>query len=346
MNSTPTVSFGILGCGMIANFHAKAIEMTENAVLVGACSKSSASAERFCQEYSVRKFDSYPDMLACPDIDAVAICTPSGDHARQVLQALDAGKHVVVEKPMCITLGECDAVIRKAEETGRKVCVISQHRFSDGIQEIKRALDAGELGKVYSTQLTMHYFRSQAYYDSAAWRGTWALDGGGVLMNQGIHGVDMLCYLFGPAKTVSGFARTLGHDIEVEDTAATAIQFESGVLGTIDASTCCAPGFPQRIVINCEKGRIVTQDNAIMEWTLPTPCQIPVGQTVGGSGAGDPKAIFVTNHARQFGNFVDSILSGAPLNSDARAGRLPLEIILGTYQSSQEEKTVQIQHFE
>ena len=140
------VTFGIVGCGMISNFHAKAIESIENARLVGACSKTSASAERFCQEFGVRKFDSYEEMLACPEINAVSICTPSGDHARQILQALDAGKHVVVEKPMCISLDDCDAVIRKADETGKKVCVISQLRFSDAIQEMKRAIDAGELG--------------------------------------------------------------------------------------------------------------------------------------------------------------------------------------------------------
>lgn len=340
------VRFGIVGCGMISNFHAKAIETIENAVLIGACSKSSASAERLCREFNVRKFDTYEEMLACPEIDAVAICTPSGDHARQILQALDAGKHVVVEKPMCIRLEDCDAVIRKADETGRKVCVISQLRFSDAIQEMKRAIDAGEMGKLYSTALTMRYFRSQAYYDSAAWRGTWALDGGGVLMNQGIHGVDMLCYLFGPAQSLSGYAQTMGRDIEVEDTAVTAIRFENGMLGTIDASTCCEPGFPKKIVVSGEKGTIVMEEDAITLWTLPTPCQIPIGAATGNSASSDPRGILLTNHTRQFRNFVDAVLNGAPLVSDAREGRLPLEIILGTYQSSREGKPIQIRHFE
>lgn len=331
---------GIVGCGMIARFHAHALNTEENTVLAGACSRSDSSAEKFCTEQGIPKFASFGEMLACPDIDAVSLCTPSGDHCSQILQALDAGKHVIVEKPMCITLDECDQVIAKAAHTGLTVCVISQHRFSDGIQEIRRAIEAGELGKIHCVQLTMHYFRPQSYYDSAAWRGTWALDGGGVLMNQGIHGVDMLCYLLGRAQSVTGYISTSGRDIEVEDTAAAAVRFESGAIGTIDASTCCAPGFPQKIVITCEKGRIVTQDDNIVEWTLPTPCQIPVGSVTGGSGAGDPKAIFMENHTRQFRNFADAVLSGTPLNNDAWEGRLPLEIILGIYQSSREGRSV------
>lgn len=332
--------FGIVGCGMIANFHIHALNALDTTIPAGACSRSDASAEKFCTQYGLRKFASYEEMLASPDIDAVSLCTPSGDHCHQILLALDAGKHVVVEKPMCITLDECDRVIQKAAETGLTVGVISQHRFSDGIQEIKRAVDAGELGKIHSVQLTMHYFRPQSYYDSAAWRGTWALDGGGVLMNQGIHGVDMLCYLLGRAQSVTGFVSTSGRDIEVEDTAAAAVRFENGVIGTIDASTCCAPGFPQKIVITCENGRIVTQDDTIMEWTLPFPCRIALGIPEGGSGGGNPMAIYMENHIRQFRNFADAVLTGAPLSSDAREGRLPLEIILGIYQSSREGRSI------
>ena len=340
------VTFGIVGCGMIANYHAKAISAIEGAALAGACSRSAASAQAFCGEWKIPMFETYEEMLRSSDIDAVCLCTPSGDHARQILQALDAGKHVVVEKPMCISLEDCDAVIRKADQTGKKVCVISQLRFSDAIQEIKRAIDAGEVGQLYSAALTMRYFRSQAYYDSAAWRGTWALDGGGVMMNQGIHGVDMLCYLFGPAREVTGFAQTMARDIEVEDTAVSAIRFENGMLATIDASTCCAPGFPKKIVLSGEKGTIIMEEDAITLWTLPTPCRIPLGAVSGSSASSDPKGILPTNHTRQLRNFVDAVLQNVPLVSDAREGRLPLEIILGTYQSSREGRLVQVRHFE
>ena len=159
-------------------------------------------------------------------------------------------------------------------------------------------------------------------------------------MNQGIHGVDMLCYLLGKAQSVTGYISTSGRDIEVEDTAAVAVRFESGTIATIDASTCCEPGFPQRIVITCEQGRIVTQDDSILEWTLPTPCRIPTGESAGGSGAGDPMAIFMENHTRQFRNFAGSLLRGEPLDSGPREGLLPLQIILGVYQASQTGNTI------
>lgn len=342
--SAKKVSFGIVGCGMIAHYHADAINAVENAELVGACSHSPASAEIFCRDRSIRKFDSYEEMLACPDINAVSICTPSGDHARQILMALRAGKDVVVEKPMTISLADADEVIRVAEETGRKVCSISQLRFSDAIQEIRRVIQEGHLGKIYSVALTMRYFRSQAYYDQAGWRGTWAQDGGGVLMNQGIHGIDMLCYLLGPAKEVAAYADTLGRNIEVEDTAVAAVKFENGVLATIDASTCCQPGFPRKMVISGEGGTIVTEDDNITLWTLSEPCRIPVGGVSENSGASDPRGITWANHARQFEDFVTGVLEDHPLVSDAREGRLPLEIILGVYQSSREGRFITLEH--
>ena len=338
------VSFGIVGCGVIARYHAQAILSLDHAELVGACSKSGASTAAFCDEFSIRSFADYGEMLACPEISAVCICTPSGDHAAQILQALRAGKHVVVEKPMCISLADADEVIRVADETGLRVCAVSQLRFSDSICAIRGAIDQGLLGKIYSAALTMRYFRSQEYYDQAGWRGTWAMDGGGVLMNQGIHGVDMLCYLFGPAAEVGAYAQTMGRQIEVEDTAVAVVRFESGVLATIDASTCCAPGFPRKIVISGERGTIVTEEDNITLWTLPEPCPIPVGSLSASSGASDPKGITWANHARQFANFVDSVLLGTSLVSDAREGRLPLEIILGVYQSSREGRFVPLSH--
>ena len=335
MTLTPMpVRIGIVGCGMIANFHAHAINNTDGAVLAGACSKSPASAEKFCTEQNIPKFDSYAQMLGSADIDAVSLCTPSGDHCRQILQALEAGKHVVVEKPMCITLEECDRVIAKAEETGLTVCVISQHRFSDGISEIRRAIGAGELGKIHCAQLTMHYFRPQSYYDSAAWRGTWALDGGGVLMNQGIHGVDMLCYLLGRAQSVTGFVTTSGRDIEVEDTAAAALEFESGAVATLDATVCSQPSFSKKFILCGEKGTVVMEEDAILSWSLPDPCPIPLGAKSGNSASADPKGISVAYHLREYENFVGHVLDGKELMLDADQGRMPLSVILGVYESS------------
>lgn len=335
-----TLTFGIVGCGIIANAHALAIQNTSGASLLGACSKTDASAEAFCDQYGLRKFESYEQMLNCPEIDAVSICTPSGDHASQIIAALEKGKHAVVEKPMCITLEEAEAVIEAQKRYGKRVGVIFQRRFCDAWWEAKRAVSEGHLGKIYSASLSMPYYRSQEYYNMAAWRGTWQHDGGGVLMNQGIHGIDFMCWLLGPVREVSGKIATLGHDIEVEDTAMAALRFESGALGSINATTCHAPGGPTKLTVVGEKGSIALEEETITQWNLSEPCRISVGNIPEGSNSYSPKGMPWENHARQFGNFVDAVLNGADLISDAREGRLSLEVILGIYQSSREGKSI------
>ncbi|NCB32220.1 MAG: Gfo/Idh/MocA family oxidoreductase, partial [Clostridia bacterium] len=197
-----TVGFGIIGCGVIAHFHAQALADLPRARLVGAYGTNEEKTRAFTEKWRVRQYESLQAMLADKEIDAVCICTPSGLHTQQAVLAMRAGKHVVCEKPMSVNLTEADELIATARETGVKVCIISQYRLSPAVQEIKRALDAGALGKVVQASLSMKYFRTQAYYDSAAWRGTWAMDGGGALMNQGIHGVDVFRYLMGPVRSL------------------------------------------------------------------------------------------------------------------------------------------------
>lgn len=328
------IRFGIVGCGMIARFHARAIEHCHGATLLGACSKTKKSAETFCAEENIRVFDSYEQLLRCPEIDAVAICTPSGEHYGQICAALEAGKHVLVEKPMCLSLEAADHVIGLARERGLCLCAVAQLRFSDSIQEMKRVIDAGHMGKIYSAALTMRYFRSQAYYDQAGWRGTWEMDGGGVLMNQGIHGVDMLCYLLGPVAEIRGFADTLGRDIQVEDTAVAALRFQCGALAVIDASTCCEPGFPLRLVISGEKGTIALEGDRLVTWTIAEPCLIEGRAAKTLTSASDPKAIDFMNHARLYADFIEAIEQERKPLCSGEQGRLPLEVILGIYQNS------------
>lgn len=327
------IRFAIVGCGMIARFHARAIEHCPGAILSAACSKSYESAVKFCTEENIEAFESYERLLGCPDIDAVAICTPSGEHYPQVKAALLAGKHVLVEKPMCIRRGEAEELIALAKEKGLLLCAVAQLRFSDSIREMKRVIDGGHLGKIYSAALTMRYYRSQAYYDQAGWRGTWDMDGGGVLMNQGIHGVDMLCYLLGEAAEIKGFADTLGRYIEVEDTAVAALRFKSGALAVIDASTCCEPGFPLRLMISGEKGSVALEGDSIRIWTIDEPCRLEKKKAEGKTSANDPKAIDFMNHARLYDDFVRCIKEGGELVCSGEQGKLPLDIILGIYEN-------------
>ena len=187
-----TVGFGIVGCGMISRFHAAAIESVDGARLVGVFDPVPEAAERTAHAYGTRRFDSLEEMLACKETEAICVCTPNGLHAPIALKALDAGRHVVIEKPMALTLKDADEIARAALQRNLCVSVISQLRFSPAIQAVKQALEEKRLGKVVSASLAMKYWRDSAYYASSNWRGTWAMDGGGALMNQGIHGVDLL----------------------------------------------------------------------------------------------------------------------------------------------------------
>ena len=336
-----TVRIGILGCGMVARYHAKAIADTPNATLVGACSKSLSSTQAFCSEFpKVRAYSGYEEMLEDCDINTIAICSPTGDHYAQSKRALESQKHVIVEKPICISLEDADDLIRLAEERGLCLCVISQSRYSDSVAIIKQAIDNGELGKPISASLMMRYMRNQAYYDQADWRGTYAFDGGGVLMNQGIHGIDLLCYFMGKPRSVVGYAKTLLRTIEVEDTAAAAVEFENGSVAVIDATVCSQPPFPKRFILCGEKGTIMLEDDTITLWNLPTPCPIETKANMGGSSSADAKGITHIYHAREYQNFTKHLLNGEALLVDGHQGRIPLSVILGVYESSKTGKKV------
>lgn len=341
MDKKKHLNFGIVGCGVIAPVHAIAIRQTDRCTLLGACSKTFANAQKFARENNCIAFESYAAMLAHPDLDVVVICTSSGEHFHQAKSALEAGKHVIVEKPMCLTIADADKLVELQKAYPQSLCVVSQTRFSDAAQTVKAAIDAGDFGKMVSASLMMRYSRPQAYYDSAAWRGTVAGDGGGVLMNQGIHGIDLLCHFMGNPVGVCGFARTRLRDIEVEDTAAAAVAFESGAVATIDATVCSDPPFAKKIILCGEKGTVVMEEDAIVTWTLPNPCPIPLGGQ-SGSSAADPMGIFLANHIRQYHHFVNHVLYGYPLMLDAVQGRIPLSVILGVYESSRTGQTVKL----
>ena len=335
------VRFGIIGCGMIADFHFRAIEGIEDAETIGCVDAYAPSAERFAAAHGIKKYDTLADMLGDAAIDAVTICTPSGLHTQQAIDAMNAGKHVVCEKPMSLTLEDADLLIAVANKTQVKVCIISQFRYAPAVQAVTTAIEAGALGNIVSGSLQMKYYRSDEYYASGAWRGTKAMDGGGCLMNQGIHGVDVFRYLMGPVKSLVGYARTQQRKIEVEDSAAAALEFASGAVGTLEGSTVCYPGYPRRIEICGDKGSVVLEENAILRWDCEGyDIGLPVGVSATNVASSDPKAIDVSGHARQIRNFVGAILHGEKLMAPAETGRPALEIILGVYESSRTGKPV------
>ena len=335
--------FGIIGCGLISNWHADAILRIAGAELVAATDVSEKSRKAFSEKYKVKVYDSVEELLAS-DIDVVSICTPSGLHAPQAIQAANAGKHVIVEKPMAITLQQADEIIEAAEKNSVKISVISQLRFSQSIQKVKNAINENLLGRLVSGDVYMKFFRSQEYYDQSGWRGTWKMDGGGALMNQGIHGIDLLCYLMGPVKYVHGFTRTLARNIEVEDTASAILEYENGALGVIQGTTSIYPGLPRRIEISGDKGTIILEEDKIVKWCIEgqeTPDEFVSGSSTNKSFS-DPAAFGIEGHILQISDMVDAINSNRRPMVDQYEGRRPVELILSIYESSRTGKTIKL----
>ncbi|MDD3213783.1 MAG: Gfo/Idh/MocA family oxidoreductase [Eubacteriales bacterium] len=335
------LGFAVIGCGMIANLYAKAIGDLPGGELVGAFDQDARRAEAFAQPLGIRAYTEMETLLADPAVDAVCVCTPSGLHAGQAIAAAEHGKHVVVEKPIGITAAQLDALEAAVAKNGVKLCAISQLAFSPAICAVKVALEAGALGKLYLADVSMKYYRASEYYQGS-WHGTLAMDGGGALMNQGIHGVHLLTWLAGPVKTVSAACATLRHPIEAEDTVVAALEFANGALGSIIAATSVTPGQPRVLSLQGEKGTITLTEDRITTWEVAgTPCpEMETGEA--GNMANDPSAIPSQNHTRQLADFVAAIRDNRAPLLDAAEGRRAVDLILAVYESAQTGRRVTV----
>jgi UDP-N-acetyl-2-amino-2-deoxyglucuronate dehydrogenase len=342
------IGFGIIGAGMISRFHAKALADVRGAKLVACADTAPGRAEMFAKELGCRAYESVDAMLADGDVNAVTIATPSGAHMDPAVAAAKAGKHVVVEKPLEVTLKKCDRIIDACDEAGVKLATIFPSRFHDSSVLMKQAVDAGRFGRLTLGDAYVKWYRTQQYYDSGAWRGTWALDGGGALMNQAVHTVDLLAWLMGPVAEVQAHTATLAHErIEVEDTAVATIKFASGALGVIEATTAAFPGYLKRIELHGSAGSAVLEEEDIKHWDFAQKLrsdaavhrQMAMCKSTGG-GAADPAAIGHHGHAKLFQDFVDAIRKDRAPAIDGREGRRSVEIILAIYKSAQTGKKV------
>lgn len=330
------ISFGIIGCGVISNWHAQAIQSIEGATLRGVTDVYEPSRLAFAEKYGVNAYDSAEALLADPEIDAVCICTPSGLHAPLAIAAANAGKNIVVEKPMALTHEEITNVLGACEKNGVKMSVISQLRFSKAVCALKNAIESGDMGKIVVADLSMKFFRSQEYYDKGGWRGTWKMDGGGALMNQGIHGIDILQYVMGPVKSVSAITRTLSRSIEVEDTAVAILEFANGALGQIVGTTSIYPGSARTLEVCGDHGTIVLTEDSITEWDIEGK-ERPADVILGGqesNTASDPTNFSISGHIRQLTDMVEAIRENRLPAINQFDGKLPVEIILAIYESS------------
>ncbi len=342
--------FGIIGCGMIADFHAKAIGDIRGAKVVAGFDTVPAAADRFAVSTGCRAYRNLRKFLADPEIDVVTIGTPSGAHMEPAVAAARAGKHVIVEKPLEVTLRRCDKIIEECDKAGVTLSSIFPSRFHGPSREIKRAIDRGRFGRLTVGDAIVKWYRTQEYYDSGAWRGTWKLDGGGALMNQAIHSVDLLAWLMGPVAEIRARTAMLAHKrIEVEDVAMATLEFENGALGIIEASTAVYPGYLKRIEIHGTAGSAVMEEEDIIKWDFAKKQKHDEAihakmaeQVSGGGGAADPAAIGHHGHARQFQDVLKAIKKGTPPAIDGPEGRRSVEIILGIYKSAETGRAVKL----
>ena len=338
------IGFGIIGCGVIADFHANALfGLSEEAVLVGVADARLPAAERFAKEKQVRAFASVEEMLACPEIDVVTICVPSGLHAELAIKAANAGKHIIVEKPMAITKEQLDAMEEACTRNGVMLSSVAQSRFTSGVRKAKQAIEDGYLGKMVCADVYMKFNRTQEYYNTGGWRGTKAMDGGGALMNQGIHGVDLLLYLAGDVKSVYAVSKTLARQIEVEDTLSAVLEFKSGATGVIQATTSVYPGYPRRLELNGDKGTIVLEEGNLVRWdmedtTLP---EVTLKSNVR-SSASAPTDFSADNHTKQFKDVIQALRNGTKPLVDLREGRRAVDLILAIYKSAEEKRVIEL----
>ncbi|MCY7419952.1 MAG: Gfo/Idh/MocA family oxidoreductase [Chloroflexi bacterium] len=333
---------GLVGAGAISSQHFEAIAALPSTRLGAVASASEERARAAGTSQGVPWTTRIDDLLARDDVDAVTICSPSGLHSGQALAALQAGKHVLIEKPIALAVADADRVIAEALARGLVAAVVSQRRFEPAVRALKAAVDAGHLGRVALVIGEGLYDRPQSYYDSAAWRGTTALDGG-VLMNQAIHTIDLMRWIGGPVVAVSGQVATLGHSMETEDTAAVAIRFASGALGTMTATTCARPEQPEELRVYGDKGHVRLSGATVAEWDVP-------GATVPSAGddaADDPRDEADDNasltrtwgtssagYLRQYADLVAAVRTGGPPAVTARDGRDAVELIVAAYESS------------
>ena len=347
-----THGFGIIGCGMIAEFHTRAINEIENARVVGTWSRNAANADKIARlaRGGCPTFDDLDAMLAHPELDVVCICTPSGAHMEPAVKAARAGKHVVVEKPLEITLPRCDAIIAACDAAGVRLCTIFPSRFTPANLRLKEAIDLGRFGRLTLGDTHVKWWRTQDYYDSGGWRGTWQLDGGGALMNQAIHNVDLLSWLMGDVATITALTATLAHQrIEVEDTAVAALRFKNGALGVIEAATSAYPGLLKRTEIHGDRGsaRVEQDDLTLWDFQEKVPSDNEVfaamaGQTGFKAGASDPRGITHIGHRDQLFDFLQAIDTGRAPMVDGREGRKSVEIIRAIYRSAQTGTVVEL----
>lgn len=338
---------GIIGTGAIAIKHAQAIDSLANSELVGLFNPNPSSAAKAREKFSAPVFSNWEEFISTPDLEVMCICTPSGMHLEPALKAIAAGKHVFIEKPIEVTLDRADQLIQAAEAQHVKLGVVFQNRFSPDFIKLKDAISNGVFGRLLMGNAAINWFRDSNYYSSSQWKGTLTYDGGGALINQAIHTLDLLLEVMGEVDSVFGKVKTTLYPIEGEDLGAALVNFKSGAFGTITAGTSLFPGYPERLEIYGTEGSAILEAGKLIAWNV-RGIESPIAKTErnAASGSSDPNAIGFELHAKQWMDFLQAIETGNHPEVDGPKSRKSLELIRAIYQSSKEEKLIRFPFME
>jgi UDP-N-acetyl-2-amino-2-deoxyglucuronate dehydrogenase len=327
--------FLIIGSGNIAGTYVEALRKVPAARLVGVVSRSGKRPSKLRADEEV---EAAPSLRAVRSpFDAVIVATPNGLHHEGVLEAASMGRHVLTEKPLEISLEAADRCIEACRRAGVTLGVCFQRRMSPDNAAVKALLDSGKLGQVYAGDLAIKFFREQSYYDSAPYRGGWAIDGGGPFMQQASHQVDLYGWFFGRPRSIKSFTSTLAHRMEAEDHGAAILRHQNGMIGTIVASTVARPGFPARLEIHAEAGSIVMENDLVTRWAvdgLPNPSRASTGAVHSGAGTAGASVSDTAGHEAIIADFVAAVREHRAPAVSGEEARLATEIILGIYQAS------------
>ena len=340
---TTEIGFGVAGCGMIGKVQAEAIASIPGARLVAVCARDEKRAAEFAAKFGATGYTDYDRFLNHPGLRIVNICTPSGLHAEQGIAAARAGKHVLVEKPIETTLEKADALIEACDRNGVKLGVIFQSRFLPAVQQIKRAIDEGQLGRLMIGDAYVKWYRAPEYY-ADSWHGTMAMDGGGALINQAIHTVDLLRWMMGPVETAFAMKSALRYpQIEAEDTLVASLRFQNGALGVIEAATSAKPGFKRRLEISGERGTVILDGDAISVWAIEGESDEATGGEQITDGSANPAAISNEGHRRQIEDMMQAVIEDRAPMIDGREGRKSLEVVVALYAAADEARPVKLE---
>jgi predicted dehydrogenase len=346
------MNFGIVGTGLIADFHAKAIAEIPGSKIVACLDKFPERAQAYAAKYGCTAYTDLAAFLKHPGLEVVNVCTPSGLHMDAAVPAAAAGKHLIIEKPLETTSERCAKIIEACDRNRVTLSGIFPSRFHESAKALRAAIDAGRFGKLTMGSAYVKWWRDPAYYANGGWKGTKALDGGGALINQSIHAVDLLLWFMGDAAEVTAWTDTIGHEgIEVEDNAVAAIKFRNGALGVVQGSTAVWPGFLKKIEVSGMTGSAIMEEENLSYWKFKTetPADDEIrarlaSATSSGGGASDPSAIGHHGHRMQFENVIASIKAGKKPLIDGVEASKAVSLIEAIYRSAETRQPVKVEH--